>query len=131
MVSEIVSNSKTNSKNEEKSMRRFCEEVFPNLKENIETPGWLEGRTILTPTNIEVDTINEMMKDFLPNAASKLLSADTLENPQDAFRYNSEYLNTLKRVSSAYYQYQARNAYHAPSQYQPSTRPLQWDSTNI
>ena len=96
MVTEIISNTKANSKNEEKSMKSFCEEVFPNLKNNIETPGWLEGRTVLAPTNVEVDTINEMMQGFLPEATVKLLSADTLENPRDAFRYNSEYLNTLK-----------------------------------
>ena len=96
MISEIVANNKTDSKNEERSMRKFCQAMFPNIKENINTPGWLEGRTILAPTNREVDAINNMMEECLPDVAIKLLSADTLENPEDSFRFNSEYLHTLK-----------------------------------
>ena len=96
MLREIVANTKTETKNEEKSMRKFCQEVFPNIKENIKTQGWLEGRTILAPTNKEVDTLNEVMQDCLSEVGVRLLSADTLENPEDAFRFNSEYLNTLK-----------------------------------
>ena len=37
-----------------------------------------------------------MMQQWVPGSATKLLSADTLENPNDAFRFNGEYLNTLK-----------------------------------
>ena len=58
-----MANTKTDSKNEERSMRKFCHEVFPNIRENINTPGWLEGRTILSPTNKEVDAINNMMEE--------------------------------------------------------------------
>merc|ERR1712208_139300 len=47
-------------------------------------------------TNKEVDSINNMMQDSLPGTGVKLSSADTLENPADAFRFNTEYLNTLK-----------------------------------
>ena len=96
MLCEIISNTKTEPKNEEKSMKKFCQEVFLNIKENIKIPGWLEGRTILAPTNREVDTLNDVMQGCLPEVGIKLLSADTLENPEDAFRFNSEYLNTLK-----------------------------------
>ena len=77
-------------------MRKFCEEIFPSINENINTAGWLEGRTILAPTNKEVDAINNMMEEFLSEAGIKLLSADRLENPEDAFRFNSEYLHTLR-----------------------------------
>ena len=52
--------------------------------------------TILAPTNKEVGALNEVIQNWLPKAGVKLLSADTLENPQDAFRFNTEYLNTLK-----------------------------------
>ena len=44
----------------------------------------------------EVDTINDVMQGSLPGTGVKLSSADTLENPADAFRFNTEYLNTLK-----------------------------------
>ena len=33
MISEIVANNKTDSKNEERSMRKFCQAMFPNIKE--------------------------------------------------------------------------------------------------
>ena len=77
-------------------MKKFCEEVFPNLQYNLSKPGWLEGRTVLAPTNKEVDAINQVLQDWLPEDGVKLHSADTLENPDDMFRFNTEYLNTLR-----------------------------------
>ena len=95
-LTEIVANTIKETKNEEKSMKQFCKQVFPNLDTNISKPGWLEGRTILAPTNKEVDAINQMMEDWMPQEGSKHSSADSLENPADAFRFNTEYLNTLR-----------------------------------
>ena len=77
-------------------MKKFCQQVFPDIQANYTKPGWFEGRAILAPTNKEVDSINDMMQDCLPGTGVKLNSADTLENPTDAFRFNAEYLNTLK-----------------------------------
>ena len=96
MITEIKSNTKTEPKNEENSMKKFCQEVFPDIEANINTPGWLEGRTILAPTNKEVDVLNEVIQGWLPQEGIKLQSADTLENSEDAFRFNTEYLNTLR-----------------------------------
>ena len=96
MVMKIEPNSKDDTKNEERSMKKFCNKVFPDLKKNIASPGWLQGRTILAPTNKEVDTINDVMQDILPDDGIKLPSADTLENPEDIFRFNTEYLNKLR-----------------------------------
>ena len=96
LVTEIVPNTKEEPHNEEISMKKFCESIFPNLKTNIHKQGWLEGRTILAPTNKEVDAINNLMQDYLPDSGIRLSSADTLGNPQDAFRFNAEYLHTLK-----------------------------------
>ena len=96
MVTEIKPNTKDERKNEENSMKKFCQEVFPDLESNIKKPGWLEGRTILAPTNKEVDVLNDVVNGWLPDGGVKLLSADTLENPDDTFRFNAEYLNTLR-----------------------------------
>ena len=96
MMTEIKPNTKDETKNEENSMKRFCEEVFPDIEKNINNSGWLEGRTILAPTNKEVDAINAVMQDKMSEKGIKLQSADTLENPEDTFRFNSEYLNTLR-----------------------------------
>ena len=96
MVTEILPNTPAASLQEEESMKKFCRQVFPNIETNISQPGWLEGRSILTPTNNEVSTINLMMQQWIPGNVTKLYSADTLENPNDAFRFNTEYLNTLQ-----------------------------------
>ena len=81
--------------NERESMSGFCDLIFPELKDNIGIEEWLEGRSILAPTNKEVDRINFMMENKLPGNSIYLLSADTLDNPNDAFRFNTEYLNSL------------------------------------
>ena len=96
MITEIKPNTKDETKNEENSMKRFCDKVFPDIGKNITKSGWLEGRTILAPTNKEVDAINSVMQDKMSEKGIKLQSADTLENPEDTFRFNSEYLNTLR-----------------------------------
>ena len=77
-------------------MKKFCGLVFPVIETQFTTPGWFEGRSILAPTNKEVDSVNDMMQDWLPGSGIKLSSADTLENPNDSFRFNTEYLNTLR-----------------------------------
>ena len=96
MAAEIIPNTKEESWKEAQSMKDFCKDVFPDLKKNYKTAGWFEGRAILAPTNKEVDSINELMQSSLPGDGVKLSSADTLENPVDAYRFNTEYLNTLK-----------------------------------
>ena len=76
-------------------MKKFCKEIFPEIEQNISNPGWLEGRAILAPTNKEVDAINEMIMAWLPGDTTILSSADGLENPEDSFRFNIEYIHTL------------------------------------
>ena len=61
MVTEIIPNTPTETWHEEESMKKFCRLIFPDLQTNINSPEWLEGRSILTPTNKEVSTINDMM----------------------------------------------------------------------
>ena len=50
----------------------------------------------MASTNVEVDSLNELIQGWLPGTGVKLQSADTLENPEDCFRFNTEYLNTLR-----------------------------------
>ena len=58
-------------------MKEICQLVFPDIDKNINTPGWLEGRSILAPTNKEVDSINDVMQDWLPGTSIKFSSADS------------------------------------------------------
>ena len=54
MVTEIVPNTPTESWHEGESMKKFCRLVFPDIETNINKSCWLEGRSILAPTNNEV-----------------------------------------------------------------------------
>ena len=65
------------------------------MPNNFTTTGWLDGRSVLAPTNKEVDNINDLMETWIPGLPINLSSADTLENYQDGMRFNVEYLNTL------------------------------------
>ena len=96
MITQIIPNSKENPKNEENCMKKFCRIVFPNLESNLKKPNWLVGRTLLAPTNREVDSLNSVIQGMITGKSIVLQSADTLENPEDSFRFNTEYLNTLK-----------------------------------
>ena len=76
-------------------MKEFSKLIFPDLANHLNTPGWLEGRSILASTNTEVDTINDLMESWVPGSGIRLTSSDTLESYQDTMRFNIEYLNTL------------------------------------
>ena len=76
-------------------MSGFCDLIYPNIELNSGNTNWLEGRAILAPTNRMVDKINQEIINKLPGEPIVLLSSDDLDNPEDAFRFNTEYLNTL------------------------------------
>ena len=95
MFYEIQPNSKNDQKSEEQSMSEFCKTVFPDLCANISSHGWLEGRSLLAPTNKEVDTINDLMEGWVPGSTNRLTSADTLKDYRDVMRFSTEYLNSL------------------------------------
>ena len=76
-------------------MQKFCNKLLPDLAQNINNHMWLEGRTILAPTNKEVNMLNECLEDKFPGLTDKFSSADTLQNNHDLLRFNQEYLHTL------------------------------------
>ena len=91
----IIPNTNTDNKAEENSMKEFCDTVFPSLPTNLSTPGYLDGKCILAPTNKEVDTINDLLETRVPGNSIQLSSADSLDDYRDVMRFNTEYLNTL------------------------------------
>ena len=95
MTSIIEPNGPKENWKEEQSMKNFCDKIFPDLNKNISNPSWLDGRAILTPTNKEVDAINDLMESRILGEGIKLKSADKVEDPSNAYRFNVEYLNKL------------------------------------
>ena len=69
--------------------------MFQDLATNIHNPKWLDGRTILAPTNREVDALSDIMQNWVPGNAINLTSADSLEDYRDIMCFNVEYINTL------------------------------------
>ena len=76
MCLKIEENTEKEKYREANSMKKLAAKVFPDLKDNISVPHWLDGRAILTPTNKAVDGINDMIVASLPTAETKLYSAD-------------------------------------------------------
>ena len=95
MCMEITPNSQARPNGEKESMKKLADFVYPELKRNLQTKGWMKGRAILAPTNNQVNQINDILADMLPGDPVVLLSSDDLINPNDFQRYNTEYLNTL------------------------------------
>ena len=95
MCFKIKANTIDDGKVEEKSMKDFCSIIFPDLERNVNSEGLLDGRSILAPTNREVDTINDIIEASVPGTMKKFSSSDNLEDYRDAMRFNTEYLNSL------------------------------------
>ena len=91
----IQENTKNEPNQEAKSLKHLIDIVFPNLAVNMSDKTWLEGRSILTPTNANVDRINHAMVEMAPGAEIVLLSADSVDNEQDARSLSVEYYNSL------------------------------------
>ena len=98
---QIQENTKKEPNQEIKSLKRLIDTVFPNLAVNISDKTWLEGRCILTPTNANVDQINHAIIEMLPGPEVVLLSADKVDNEQDALSFSVKYCNRLNPISSS------------------------------
>merc|ERR1711894_847876 len=81
------------------SMKELINKVFPDLAANIDDPEWLDGRCILTATNKEREKINRTMVDMMPGKEIVLLSADSVDNEEDARSFSVEYCNSLQPVA--------------------------------
>ena len=78
------------------SLNLLISKVFPDLDSNISDGQWLAGRCILTATNKERQKINTTMVQMMPGEEVVLLSADLVDNEQDARSFSVEYCNSLQ-----------------------------------
>ncbi|XP_014674745.1 PREDICTED: ATP-dependent DNA helicase pif1-like [Priapulus caudatus] len=69
--------------------------VYPHLHENLQNPHWLCERSILCPTNAEVDTVNHYVTEKFPGDRHDYFSTDSLAADDNSFEIPVEYLNTL------------------------------------
>ncbi len=69
--------------------------VFPHLESGYRDKYFLANRTILTPLNATVDSINSMCVEIFPGKVHTYLSADTLHSDSSNLDIPVEYLNTI------------------------------------
>ena len=74
---------------------RFFRHIFPDLQHNLGSIDWIKGRSILVPTNKDVDAFNLIASREIPGDGIDLLSADSVTDETDALRFNTEFLNSL------------------------------------
>jgi len=82
--------------NNERDLKTFCDQIYPNFEQRYKEEGYMEGRAILAPTNQIRDNINACMMKRLPTEEVVLLSADSTVQPGDSDRYPTEMLNSLQ-----------------------------------
>ena len=72
--------------------------VYPDISNNVMADGFLSGRAILTPWNVEVHTINDRILDRLQTEYNEYYSIDCVEEQEglDTSMYQVEFLNSLE-----------------------------------
>ena len=80
----IQENTRNDPTQKSKALKKLINLVFPNSNINMTDPNWLDGRSLLTPTNSNVNLINHTMVEIAPGPDIVLLSADQVDNEQDA-----------------------------------------------
>lgn len=69
--------------------------VYPDIANNALNPEYMCERAILSGTNCDVDSINELALSKFPGETHTYLSVDTLLNPLYVNRYPTEFLNKI------------------------------------
>ncbi|CAN1303188.1 hypothetical protein LINPERPRIM_LOCUS25744 [Linum perenne] len=74
--------------------------VYPSFKESYQSLAYIKARAIVTPTNVVVSEVNNLLVNQLPGASKKYFSADSISTTRsDAaslqIEYPLEFLNSL------------------------------------
>ena len=71
----------------------LLQKVFPNIAQRFRESDWVSSRAIISPTNAEVDEVNEEVLRRLPGQETIFSSIDSTEDGSPEFA--PEFLNTL------------------------------------
>ncbi|XP_026471388.1 uncharacterized protein LOC113375668 [Ctenocephalides felis] len=77
------------------SKAKLIENIFPNLKHNHKDYEWLQERSILAATNLDVDEMNLKIQQILPGYEFTFKLVDTVIYPDEIVNYPVEFLNSL------------------------------------
>lgn len=84
----------------ENPLRSLVDRIYPDFEQNFESRDYIRSRAILTPTNVVVDDINNIIVDRIPGATHTYLSQDSMEDAGPETNdfdesFPIEYLNSL------------------------------------
>ncbi len=82
-----------------KNIQELIEEAFPNLEINYQNTDFLKGRAILTPKNIDANSLNNMILDKFPGDVSVKLSVDENVAEKSVIQIADEVMNKLNPSS--------------------------------
>ena len=78
-----------------KDKKELISKVYPNLKDNILSDGWLRDRAILAPKNSTVSTLNDELLQLHPGSSKTYLSMDKTSEELEAVHYPVDFLNSI------------------------------------
>ncbi|XP_021808472.1 uncharacterized protein LOC110752178 [Prunus avium] len=78
----------------ELSINEFIYQVFPNLEDHINDASYMVERAVITPTNEDVDMLNEKMINMFPGEEETMYSFDSVEDDTRNL-YQPEFLNSI------------------------------------
>ncbi|XP_021833938.1 uncharacterized protein LOC110773721 [Prunus avium] len=78
----------------ELSINEFIYQVFPNLEDHINDASYMVERAVITPTNEDVDMLNEKMINMFPSEEETMYSFDSVEDDMRNL-YQPKFLNSI------------------------------------
>jgi ATP-dependent DNA helicase PIF1 len=77
--------------------QQLIRRIYPDIENRYNDSEYILERTILTPRNVDVNTINDLATDIFPGEETVYLSQDSIPDADDqaAALYPPEFLNTL------------------------------------
>lgn len=79
-----------------KNLHQLINSIYPNIQTNIENHKWLHQRSILAPKNENVDEINHIIMDSLPETYICYYAVDKTSNESlNAHKHPVEFSNTI------------------------------------
>lgn len=79
-----------------KDYEQLIKKIYPYFNRNYKHTTWLQERSILAPTNDDVDVINIACLNKIPGDESMYMSFDTVINSDDSVSYPTEVLNSFE-----------------------------------
>ncbi|KAG8375854.1 hypothetical protein BUALT_Bualt09G0002400 [Buddleja alternifolia] len=79
----------------EQSIYQLIDSIFINMVDHADDANYMVGRAIITPRNIDVDNINQMLIELFPSEERVYTSWDSVDEDNNNNLYIAELINSL------------------------------------